>query len=229
MRHESTGRGGKGNIAIFPVSRFGQRNGTRVHVPPALHQPPLCSARQALSLDAKLGSFHTAGQPNRAGCEVGEFSDAITEAAQASEAAKSKSAADTAAKAAKLRAQAIVSLEWLQQQIEALLVTAGNDVASHHVEVKVHSKARADEGAGTAEIRYVVGPTTGIHSGKVHTVKIDAGQRVQLQSEGANATKGLGEMGPNALTALRDELKKQIVSASRLTDFPSSIVRNVVP
>ena len=40
MRRASTGRGGKGNSAIFPVSRTGQRNGTRVHTPPATPQRP---------------------------------------------------------------------------------------------------------------------------------------------------------------------------------------------
>ena len=39
MQRASTGHGGKGNTAIFPVSCSGQRNGTRVHIPPALHHP----------------------------------------------------------------------------------------------------------------------------------------------------------------------------------------------
>ena len=165
----------------------------------------------------------------RQGTKMGEFSDAIIEAAKASETARNKAVADIAAKAAKSKFAVAAGLKWLQEDVEALLSTANGDVAGHQVEVKVHSKPRPNEGDGTAEIRYMVRPTTGIHSGHVQTVRVDSGGRVQLQSEGANATKALGEMGPNALTALRDELKKQIVSASRLTDFPSSIVRNVVP
>ena len=160
---------------------------------------------------------------------MGEFADAITEAAKANEQSKNKAAAEIAARAAKSKVTSAASLKWLQEGVEALLVTANEDVASHNVEVKVHSKPRADEGAGTAELRYTVRPTTGIHSGLVQTVKVDSGGRVHLQSEGANATKGLGEVGPNALAALRDELKKQIVSATGLTATPLNIVRNVGP
>lgn len=68
-----------------------------------------------------------------AGWEVGEFLDAITEAAKANEQAKNKAAAEIGARVAKSKVTAAAGLKWLRESVEALLVTANEDVASHNV------------------------------------------------------------------------------------------------
>jgi hypothetical protein len=57
----SIGHGGKGNSAIFPISRVGQRNVRRVHIPPAAHLTllgplPLATLRRPVSVGYDNGT-----------------------------------------------------------------------------------------------------------------------------------------------------------------------------